>query len=367
MRNTFAEINLTAIKNNVRIAKNNLLPTTKLCAVVKANAYGHGAVPVARAAEQAGADYFAVAFCQEGLELRQAGITKPILILGTPDRSDVGDVVRHDFDQAVYTCEQLQWLNEEAIHQNKKVRVHIKIDTGMSRIGIQPEEAAAFAKEAAALPGIEIIGVFSHFATADGQDKSFAELQFSRFEEALEEIAAVGIKVPLRHICNSAGAQELAKYQLDMVRQGITLYGLTPGQYRDEYAGLQPAMVLRTRVEFVKDIHKGDTVGYGRTFRATKATRIATVSIGYADGVSRKLSNRGWMLVRGERAPIVGRVCMDQCMLDVSKIPDVQVGDEVIVAGTPDLPMEQIAQWAETIHYELICAVSARVPRVYKE
>ncbi len=366
-RGTWAEINLDAIAHNVRLAKKNLAPTTKLCAVVKADAYGHGAVRVAREAELAGADFFAVALLQEGIELREAGIEKPILVLGSMStQPGVADfVVRYDISHAVFDEERLMLLNEAALKQGKKAKIHIAIDTGMHRIGVHTKNAAIFAERAAALPGIEIEGAFSHFATADADDKEYAAQQFRRFREALEAIEARGIHIPIRHIANSAAITELQQYQLDMVRQGITLYGLHPAHMIDCYSDFRPVMTVKAQVGFVKTLPLGCSIGYGRTFTTARPSSIATVPIGYADGVSRSLSNKGYMIVKGKAAPIVGRVCMDQVMLDVTDIPDVKVGDEVIVFGGRELPFEKVAEWAHTICYEIICAVSPRVPRVY--
>lgn len=367
MRNSFVEIDLSAIKNNVRLAKGKLQARTKLCAVVKADAYGHGAVPVANAALAAGADYLAVAIVQEAEVLRKAGITAPILILGTLVKNDVADVVTYDVEQAVYTEQHLQGLNGEGQKQNKKVKVHIVVDTGMNRIGVKPSEVGKFAKLAAGMSNIEVVGVFSHFATADEDDKTFAKKQFTAFQTALKNIEAEGVQVPVKHIANSAAIQEMPDYQLDMVRQGITLYGLMPNRFKDEYKGFQPAMVFKSEVAYVKNISAGECVSYGCTFVAPKAIKVATVPVGYADGLNRKLSNHGYMIIHGQKAPIIGRVCMDQCMLDVTEISNVQVGDAVIVEGGMELPFEEVAKLVDTIDYELICLITGRVPRVYKE
>ena len=365
-RGAWAEINLDAVANNVREAKRLLKPTTKLCAVVKADAYGHGAVPVATEAVRNGADFFAVALSQEGIELRNAGIDKPILILGPmPIMPGVADnIVRYELSQAVFDVRRLEILNQAAETAGKKARVHIAVDTGMSRIGVQVDEAADFAKKVVAYPGIELEGIFSHFCSADEQDKDFTELQYERFEKAVRSIENEGIHIPVKHIANSAGLSELTQYQWDMSRQGITLYGMRPSSavegYDECYDSFRPVMT-----GFVKDLPAGRTVGYGRTWTAKRPTRLATVLIGYADGLNRLLSNRGYMIVHGRQAPIVGRICMDQAMLDVTDIPDVKVGDEVIVFGGKELPFEKAAQWAETICYELTCNISKRVPRIY--
>lgn len=367
IRTTFAEIDLNSIRHNLATLKYRLGDKTKLCAVVKANAYGHGAVPVAWAAATAGADYLAVAFTQEGVELREAGLNIPILILGTLDPDSLSEVVRYDMDQAVYTAEQLRLIDKEATAQHKKARVQIKIDTGMCRIGVAPGDCEVLAKAILKCKNVEITGAFSHFATADEEDKTFSHKQFTQFKKAVRLLEKAGVKIPLKHICNSAGGEELPEYRLDMVRQGITLYGLLPGDYRDEYAYLQPAMRIYTKIVYVKEVPKGATIGYGRTFTAPKKMKVATVPVGYADGYPRSLSNKGYMMVRDCKVPVIGRVCMDQLMLDVSSLPDVAVGDEVLVAGGKDLPMEQIAQWANTVNYEIICGInSKRVSRIYK-
>lgn len=364
-RGAWAEINLDAVAHNVQAAKANLKPTTKLCAVVKADAYGHGAVRVAQEAVRNGADFLAVALLQEAVKLRDAGIDTPILILGAmlPEVAEL--VVRYDISQAVFDEERLYALNAAALKLHTKAKIHIKIDTGMHRIGLHVREAGSFARLAASLPGITIEGVFSHFATADADDKEYAAYQFARFQEALQLIEAEGVHIPIRHIANSAALTELQEYQLDMVRQGITLYGLHPAHMIDCYKDFEPVMTVKTKVAFVKELPAGETIGYGRTYTLTRKSVIATVPLGYADGISRRLSNKGYMLINGEKAPIIGRVCMDQTMLDVTDIPGVKLGDEVTVFGGRELPMELVAEWADTICYEIVCAVSPRVPREY--
>ncbi len=364
-RGAWAEINLDAVAHNVQLAKANLKPTTKLCAVVKADAYGHGAVRVAQEAARNGADFLAVALLQEAVQLRDAGIDTPILILGAmlPEVAEL--VVRYDVSHAVFDEERLYALNAAALRLHKRARVHLKVDTGMHRIGVHVRDAGRFARLAASLPGIELEGVFSHFATADSDDKQYAAWQFARFRQALALIEAEGIKIPLRHIANSAALTELQEYQLDMVRQGITLYGLHPAHMLDCYKDFEPVMSFKTRVAFVKDVPAGATVGYGRTCTLARPSVIATVPVGYADGISRHLSNKGYMLVNGRRAPIVGRVCMDQVMLDVTDLDGVRMGDEVLVFGGRELPIEVVAQWADPICDEIVCAVSPRVPRQY--
>ncbi|MBR1590322.1 MAG: alanine racemase [Acidaminococcaceae bacterium] len=366
-RGTRAEINLDAIENNIRAARKNLKDTTKLCAVVKANAYGHGAVTIAKACDTAGADWFAVALVQEGVELREAGITKPILVLGAmPARQEIADIcVKFDISHAVFDEERLLLLNEAGVKQGKKAKIHIALDTGMHRIGVKIEEAADFARKVMEFKGIETEGAFSHFSAADVENKDYAAFQFAQYTKGVEAMEAVGLQIPIKHICNSAGIAELPQYQMDMVRMGITLYGSLPADIKAPYQDYRPAMVFKTQVAFVKTLPAGRDIGYGRTFTTQKDSIIATVPVGYADGVSRALSNKGYMIIKGKKAPIAGRVCMDQIMLDVTDIPGVKIGDDVIVYGGPELPAEEVAALAGTISYEMFCVLSPRVPRVY--
>ncbi len=366
-RGTRAEVNLDAIANNIKAARKNLKPDTKLCAVVKANAYGHGAIPVAITCVEAGVDYFAVALVQEAVELREAGITKPILVLGAmPVRPSMADIcVRFNISHAVFDEERLNLLNEAGLRRGKKAKIHLALETGMHRIGIKIEEVAAFAEKVKQMKGVEVVGAFSHFSAADVEDKSYADFQYAQFMKGIQALEAAGLKIPIKHICNSAGIAELPQYQLDMVRLGITLYGSLPSDIKEPYMDYRPVMSFKTQIAFVKTLPAGRDIGYGRTFTTQRESRIATVPVGYADGVSRHLSNKGCMVVRGKRAPIVGRVCMDQIMLDVTDIPDVAVGDDVIIYGGPELPVEEVAAAAGTISYELFCVLHPRVPRVY--
>lgn len=365
LRNVWAEIDLRAVAHNVREAKKKIVPSTKLCAVVKADAYGHGAVPVAKTALAAGAEFLAVALLQEGVELREAGIRAPILVLGALQEELAEETVVYGLSQALFTAKSAQALSRAAVKTGKPARIHIAVETGMNRIGIAPEQAGAFAAEIAALPGIELEGVFSHLAAADCADKDFCRDQYARFKKALFEIRAAGIEIKLQHIANSAAIIDLPELQLDMVRQGITLYGLWPSAEVRHNHDFRPVMKLKTRVVFVKEIGAGETVSYGGTFKARKTTLVATLPVGYADGVRRLLSNKGQVIVRGCKAPIIGRICMDQLMIDVSNVEGVVVGDEVVLFGDKELSADQFAEWSDTISYEVVCAVSRRVPRVY--
>ena len=365
LRNAWAEIDLNAVAHNIKEAKKKNVPGTKLCAVVKADAYGHGAVPVAKAALAAGADFLAVALLQEAIELRDADIDAPILILGALQEEYAEETVFYGVSQALFTLASAKALSAAAVKLGKKAKVHLAIETGMNRIGVLPEYAGEFAAQVRALPGIEIEGVFSHFAMADAKDKAYCREQYAKFQKALFQISAQGIEIPIKHISNSATISEVPEMQLDMVRQGITLYGLWPSEDVEHCLDYQPVMKLKTKIAFIKQIEPGETVGYGRTFTAERTMKIATLPLGYADGISRQLSNRGYVLIRGQKAPIVGRVCMDQFMVDVTEISEVAIGDEVLVFGGQEMPIEQVAEWMDTISYEVLCVISKRVPRIY--
>ncbi len=364
-RNTWAEINLDAYAHNINIVKKKINPNTKLCAVVKANAYGHGAVAMALEAERNGADMLAVAILQEAVELREAGIKMPIVVLG-PLYTDIAEfVVKYDVAQTVFDEDRLFALNEIAINNNKKAKIHIKVDTGMNRIGIAWDKAGDFAELAASMPGIEVEGVFSHFASVDDEDKTYANFQLANFKKALADIEAKGINIPLKHIANSAAIMELEGSDFDMVREGIILYGLLPGDNADVYSEFRPVMTIKTKVAYLKNVPKGTSISYGCTYTTERDSVIASLPLGYADGLPRLLSNKGEMLIKGVKVPIVGRVCMDQVMVDVTDVPDVKVGDEVIVFGGKELPTEVVAELSQTNPHEVVCGISPRVPRVY--
>ena len=365
LRNAWAEIDLNAIAHNIKEAKKKINEGTKLCAVVKADAYGHGAVPVAKTALTAGADFLAVALLQEAIELREAEIKAPILILGALQEECAEETVSYEISQALFTLRSAELLSAAAVKLGKKAKVHLVIETGMNRIGVAPEQAGELAAAVAAMPGIEIEGCFSHFATADIKNKHYCNEQFDRFKQALTAIEAKGIAIPIKHIANSAAISEVPEMQLDMVRQGITLYGMWPSDEVVRSLNYEAAMKLKTKVIFIKQIEQGETVGYGRTFTADRPAKIATLPLGYADGISRKVSNKGYVLVKGKKAPIVGRVCMDQFMIDVTDIEKIEIGDEVLVFGSKELSADKVAEWTETISYEVLCAVSKRIPRIY--
>ncbi len=366
-RSVWVEIDLGAIAHNVKEIRKITAKDTKICAVVKADAYGHGAVAVASTVLQAGADRLAVAIMSEALELRRAGFRVPILVLGHTPIGQVPIVVDHDITQTIFSMDLAQALSRAAVAAGKTMNVHIKIDTGMGRIGIHPADAGEFAEAVARLPGIRIEGVFSHFASSDSDDKSFTYEQYNQFMQALQRIEEKGIEIPIRHISNSAAILDLPEMNLDMVRPGIILYGLWPSDEVNHDIELRPAMKFKAQVCFSKKMPSKASISYGRAYFTDKPSRIATLPVGYADGWSRLLVNKVHVVVRGQRAPLVGRVCMDQCMIDVTHIPGVVTGDEVLLFGGADLPVEEVAAHMGTINYEIICMVGKRVPRLYVE
>ncbi len=364
MRDAWAEINLNAIRENYKIINEKITGGAKLCAVVKANAYGHGAVPIAIEALKAGAYYLAVATVDEGIELRNAGLTAPVLILGISPKIAAEEIVYYDLTQGVADFSLAEAINDAAKTQKKTAKLHLKVETGMGRIGASKTEAPEIAKKIAALSNIELEGLYSHFAAADEKDKSFAKKQLSIFLEVAKKIESLGVKIKLKHIAESAAILEIPEAHLDMVRAGIIQYGLFPSKDVSHEAPLKEAMTLYARIAFLKTIEKGESVGYGREFVAMKPSKIATLPIGYADGYIRAYKERGEVVVRGKRAKIAGRVCMDQVMVDVTDIDGVEEGDTVTLFGG-DLPIDEAAGFIDTINYEVTCLVSSRVPRIY--
>lgn len=366
-RPAWAEIDLGALAHNYEEIKKQLKPGVKLCAVVKADAYGHGAVPVAQVAVAAGASYLAVATLSEGIELREAGFTTPILLLGLVMPENAKDVVDYDITQVVCEMELARALSAEAVRQHKTAKVHLKVDTGMGRIGVRPEEIGKLAAEIAGLPGIAIEGMFSHFAMADCKDKTYTRMQLDKFRQAVAAVEKQGIRIAIRHIAESAAILEIPEAHFDMVRAGVIQYGLWPSDEVTHPIALKPLMKLQAKVVWIKNLHKGESIGYGRAFVAERECRIATLPIGYADGYIRAYSPEGVVEIHGQRARIAGRVCMDQVMVDVTDIDDVKIGDVATLFGSESLSIDEAAEWLGTINYEVPCLISPRVPRVYKK
>lgn len=367
----YAEISLEAIGHNIREVKKRLPEGVKLLGVVKANAYGHGAVPVASYLENQ-VDYFATATIEEAVELRENGISAPILILGYVSPSQYGDLVEYDITQTIDSYAQALALEKEAARQNRKAKAHLAVDTGMTRIGFQvTEHDADEAAKIADLPHIELEGMFTHFSCADQEDKTYCSMQMEKYDKMTALLAERGVTIPLRHICNSAGIMEFDNHRFEMVRSGIITYGIYPSEeVKKERLDLIPALSWKSHVIHVKEVGPGIGVSYGATYVTEKPmTRIATVSAGYADGYPRALSNQGCVLIHGKKAPIIGRICMDQMMVDVTDIPDVQVEDVVTLVGTDGdetITIEEIANPAARFDYEMLCDISSRVTRVYK-
>ena len=367
----YAEISLEAIGHNIREVKKRLPEGVKLLGVVKANAYGHGAVPVASYLENQ-VDYFATATIEEAVELRENGISAPILILGYVSPSQYGDLVEYDITQTIDSYAQALALEKEAARQNRKAKAHLAVDTGMTRIGFQvTEHDADEAAKIADLPHIELEGMFTHFSCADQEDKTYCSMQMEKYDKMTALLAERGVTIPLRHICNSAGIMEFDDHRFEMVCSGIIPYGIYPSEeVKKERLDLIPALSWKSHVIHVKEVGPGIGVSYGATYVTEKPmTRIATVSAGYADGYPRALSNQGCVLIHGKKAPIIGRICMDQMMVDVTDIPDVQVEDVVTLVGTDGdetITIEEIANPAARFDYEMLCDISSRVTRVYK-
>jgi len=367
-RPAWAEVDLDGISHNVKSIKEHLSPSTELMVVVKANGYGHGAVPVAKAALHSGAEWLGVAIVEEGINLRQAGIEAPILILGVPPKWQAALVVEHRLRVAVCTWDLAQALAEAAGKRNTTAKIHVKLDTGMGRLGILPEEALAFVRRLQTLPNLEIEGIFSHFATADEQDKSYAQAQFRRFTGVLKQLEGAGIDIPIRHIANTAAALTMPETQLSLVRSGIAVYGLSAAKDQPKSLKLRPCMELKAAVSYVHRVPAGSGISYGIEYVTSKATNIVTLPVGYADGYSRLLSGKGEVLLKGHRYPIVGNICMDQCMVDVGDL-EVEIGEEAVLLGKQggeEITADELAEKMGTINYEIVCMIGSRVPRIYK-
>ena len=366
----YATVNLDAVASNMRSMRDNLPASTLIMGSVKADGYGHGSVPVAKTIEPYVFGY-AVATIAEGIILRRHGINKTILILGVTHESRYEDLLRYDIRTAMFQYEKAKKLSDLALKQGKKAVVHLALDTGMSRIGMKADrEHAKEAAAIAALEGIEVEGLFTHFARADETDKSAYEEQYRRYKEFLGYLKELGVKIPIRHCSNSAGIVEsLESNHMDMVRAGIAIYGMYPSDEVDHNSvKLTPAMEIKSCITYIKEIEAGTAVSYGGTFVADHTMKVATIPVGYGDGYVRSLSGKGDVLIHGKRAAILGRICMDQFMVDVTDIPDVQEDDEVTLLGSDGaecITMEELAEKSGGFHYEMICDIGKRIPRVY--
>ena len=367
-----ANINLNAIKTNINNVKSCIGKDTKLMVIVKADAYGHGAVAVSKALENGIVDAYGVAIIEEAVELRKAGITKPILILGYTPKEQFNLVVSYDIMQTVYEFNMAKELAAEAVKQGKTAKIHIKIDTGMSRLGFSDSiESIRIINKIASLKGIYIDGLFSHFAKADEADIDSVELQISRFNQFDNLLRQEEIHIPTLHFANSAGVIGFPEARYNMVRCGIVTYGIYPSdEVNHNLVSLIPAMELKSHVVYLKEVEAGTGISYGSTFITNRRTKVATVPVGYADGYSRNMSNVGRVIIRGQYAPIIGRICMDYFMVDVTDIEGISQNDVVTLLGRDgdcSISVETLAEWSHSFPYEMICTVGKRIPRVYHQ
>lgn len=364
-RGTFAEINLNKYRNNLLFFMQLVAPS-KIMAVIKSDAYGHGAIELAKIAISTGIDFLAVAFLEEGIELRKNGINVPVLILNYFDPSFIPDAVKYNLTATIYSIDQLKQINS-FVDEPKKLSLHLNINTGMNRLGVDPEEVMGIL-EYARKNGINFSGVYTHFAVADEEKNDFTRNQLELFNRTVEIAEMNNFTFTNRHICNSAGALRFNDPKTDYVRLGVSSYGLQPSKVI-RYPEIKPVLSLKSEISNIHDIKVGDSISYGRTFVAEEDMKIATVPVGYGDGYSRLLSNRGAVLISGERCKILGRICMDQFVVDVSRlIPSPEVGQEVVLIGkqgNEEITAEEIADWSETINYEVTCSITKRVPRMY--
>lgn len=368
----YAAVDLDAICYNMEHMHANLKPGTRMIGVIKTDGYGHGAVPIGRELEKL--DYvfgYAVATAEEALILRHAGLTKPILILGYTFPYCYEELIRQEVRPAVFRQDSIDELAACAAKLHKTVKVHIKVDTGMTRVGIRPDESGlAFVDKVLHTEGIELEGIFTHFARADETDKSCARKQLDRFREFIRQIEETfDYSIPVKHCSNSAGIVELPEANMDVVRAGITLYGLWPSdEVSRDIVPLKPALTLKSHIVYIKEVDEGVAISYGGTYVTPKKMRVATIPVGYGDGYPRGLSNKGYVLIRGKKAPILGRVCMDQFMVSVEDIPNAQEGDEVTLIGADgaeQITMEELGKLSGRFNYELACDLGKRIPRVY--
>lgn len=368
-RPVWEEVNLDNIAYNMKNIKAKA-KSKEIFGVVKADAYGHGAVDVAPVLLENGATRLAVAVLSEGVELRKAGITCPINILGFTPETLLDDVIDYDLQPVVFSYEYACKVSKAAEAKNKKVKIHIKLDTGMGRIGFLPtEESVEEVVKISEIPNLEIEGLFSHFSTADEADKTYSKYQFNNYNWFLEKMKENNVKINIRHIANSAAVMELPETNYDGVRPGIILYGYYPSnEVKKSELDIKPAMTLKACILHIKTLEPGQYIGYGRKFKTERKSIIGTLGVGYADGYTRMLSGKAKVIVNGKFAPVVGNICMDQCMIDLTDIPDVKIGDEVILMGTDGnlkFDPDDIAPILGTINYEVLCMIGKRVPRVY--
>jgi alanine racemase len=369
MRPTHIEIDLAKIGANLAQVRRLIAPGVKVMGVVKANAYGHGIIEVARYLQNQNIDMLGVAFVQEAVMLRDAGIKKPILVFYGATYEQIPLFAQHNLDMTVSSYDFAVAANDSISSSDSKLRVHLKTDTGMGRIGIVYGDAVSLAEKITRLPNLTLTGVYSHLATSDGSDPLYVELQLERFHSALTGMKKLGIEVEHIHLANSGAVMHYPETHFTIVRPGIMLYGYPPGDKIPDGVNLAPPLCLKSIVGFVKDVGPGASISYGRKYITTTHTRIATIPVGYADGYNRLLTNRAHVLVRGRRFPVVGTVCMDQIMIDIGTAENISIGEEVILigsAGEESVSAQDLGRIIGTIPYEVLCGLSSRVPRIYK-
>jgi alanine racemase len=369
LRPAYLEIDLDALAFNAKSIKKKLGAGVEMLVVVKADGYGHGAYPVSRVVLENGADSLGVAILEEGIELREKGVEAPIVNLYPEPHQRAKRVVEYDLEQVVTDLRLVRSLSREANKQNKLCNVYIEIDTGLGRYGVMPEDCRKLVKEIKRLPHIRLKGILSQFSTADARKKDFAYQQLNVFENTLDELQSFSNHIPIKSIANSGAVLDIPASYFNHVRVGHLLYGLYPSSETSESIRVKPAMSLKSRVVFIKEVGKGTPISYGKTYVTLGKTKIATIPLGYADGYSRLLSNKGEVLIKGKRAKVVGRVCMDAFMVDVSHIPGVKVGSQVVVIGRQgkdQITAHDLGQWTNTFAYEIMTRMGKRLPIVYK-
>ncbi|MBU4128536.1 alanine racemase [bacterium] len=367
-QSTWAEIDLAALIHNFKEIRKKVGPDVGVMAIVKAQGYGHGMVQVSRPLEKEGVNYFGVTSPTEAFLLRKEGIESPILILGPTLLEKIEKIIKKNITQTICTKEMALALQGECKRFKKRLKVHIEVDTGMGRTGVPHQRALKLIKEIIKIPELVVEGIFTHFSTADEEDKSFTKEQIKKFKEILEKLEKEKINIPLKHAANSAGILGFPESYFNMVRPGLALYGIYPSRYVSRSLDLHPVMSLKSKVIYLKRVKKGATISYGKTYVTNKNTTIAILPIGYEDGYNRLLSNKGEVIIRGKRVRIAGRVCMDQTIIDVGEVPDVKVGDEAVLIGKQGgerVSVEEIAEKVNTVPHEVVCRIAGRVPRVY--
>ncbi|HHT9135903.1 MAG TPA: alanine racemase [Candidatus Wunengus sp. YC60] len=367
-RPTWVEIDLGALKHNLLAIKKRVGPDIKILGIVKADAYGHGDYEVSRVLLNNGAEMLGIAILEEGIQLRDKGIKTPLLLMGGVFEEQIETVIHYDLIPTVYDLKLAGVLSNKATCFNKKLKVHIYVDTGMGSIGVKHDKAVEFVKTLQGMKNLLIEGIYTHCSSSDEKDSAFTNLQIKRFRDVLAALDSSKVCIPLRHMANSGAILGYPESYFNMVRPGLSLYGLYPSEDVSREIGIKPVITFKTRIIHIKDMDAGDVVGYGRAYTIAKLTRVATLPLGYGDGYNRLLSNQGKVIIRGKKASIIGRVCMDQCFVDVTNIKDVSVGDEVVLYGSQGqetISIESIAKQINTIPYEVACNISKRVPRIY--